>query len=407
MKKLLALVLAVTTVLTMAGTSLIPVSAEEIEKYTANSGNTFYYESLNRTDYQLTQEQLSAPTKQLIEYILEYPYIVDLYTSSVSSADAYDKIRNSFNGFAELERRSDAASEMLQLLIRASGSNTKVSSQKNTYLATLLEVPSYFTELSEQEVSLYLAEVLGASTNDEATSTHATVAFTVNDFDYTRASADGYTTSGVLVPLYTALSDYSTTDMTSIAQNTANSYGISKLGNATSKYNCHSYAWYYANTSNTYWIKDVELYMYDDHSTGSSTPSVGLVAVYYDIYGNPLHSAIVTAVDGTEITCKSKWGANGLFEHNIARVPVSYSYDGYSIRVLFFKYTTSHSCTVTINNAATHTRTCTVCGWTSTEAHVENVRTGKCITCGLQGPFMAYMNTAIALPDAEHICQDE
>lgn len=58
MKKLLALVLAVTTVLTMAGTSLIPVSAEEIEKYTANSGNTFYYESLNRTDYQLTQEQL-------------------------------------------------------------------------------------------------------------------------------------------------------------------------------------------------------------------------------------------------------------------------------------------------------------------------------------------------------------
>lgn len=407
MKKLLALVLAVATVLTMTGTTLIPVSAEELDENTANSGNTFYCESLNRTDYQLTEEQLSAPTKQLIEYILEYPYIVDLYTSSVSSADAYDKIRNSFNGFAELERRSDAASEMLQLLISASGSNAKVSSQKNTYLTTLLEVPSYFTELSEQEVSLYLEKALGTSKNDGTTSTRATVAFSVNGFDYTRASASAYTTSGVLVPLYTALSDYSTTDMASIAQNTANSYGISKLGNATSKYNCHSYAWYYTSTSNTYWISDVELYMYDDHSTGSSNPSVGSIAVYYDIYGNPLHSAVVTAVNGTEITCKSKWGANGLFEHNIARVPVSYSYDGYSIRVLFFKYTKSHSCTVTIDNAATHTRTCTVCGWTSTEAHVENVKTGKCITCGLQGPFIAYMNTVPVLPGDDHLCEDE
>ena len=406
MKKLLALVLAVATILTMTGTTLIPVSAEELEENTANSGNTFYYENLNRTDYQLTQEQLSAPTKQLIEYILEYPYIVDLYTSSVSSADAYDKIRNSFNGFAELERRSDAASEMLQLLISASGSNTKVSSQKNTYLATLLEVPSYFTELSEQEVSLYLEKALGTSKNDEA-STRATVAFTVNGFDYTRASASGYTTSGVLVPLYTALSDHSATDMVSIAQNTATAYGINKLGNATSKYNCHSYAWYYTSTSNTYWIKDVELYMYDDHSTGSNNPSVGSVAVYYDIYGNPLHSAIVTAVNGTDITCKSKWGADGLFEHNIARVPVTYSYDGNRISVLFFKYTKSHSCTITIDNAATHTRTCTVCGWTSTEAHVENVKTGKCITCGLQGPFIAYMNTVPVLPEDDHLCEDE
>lgn len=35
MKKLLALVLAVATVLTMTGTTLIPVSAEELEENTA------------------------------------------------------------------------------------------------------------------------------------------------------------------------------------------------------------------------------------------------------------------------------------------------------------------------------------------------------------------------------------
>lgn len=46
-----------------------------------------------------------------------------------------------------------------------------------------------------------------------------------------------------------------------------------------------------------------------------------------------------------------------------------------------------YHCTFTINNSATHTRTYTTYGWSVTEAHTPNVKTGNCIGCGLKGPF--------------------
>lgn len=46
-----------------------------------------------------------------------------------------------------------------------------------------------------------------------------------------------------------------------------------------------------------------------------------------------------------------------------------------------------YHCTFTFNNSATHTRTYTTYGWSVTEAHTPNVKTGNCIGCGLKGPF--------------------
>lgn len=400
MKKYVSLVLVIATVLMMVGASPSSASAEESESNRSNvPENVGYccYEIPDRSGYQLTQEQLSAPTAQLIEYILDYPYIVDLFVSSSPSDNAYSRLCDSFNGLAELELRCDAASEMLQMLVTESASDIKAP-----YLKALLAVPSCFAKLTEQEISLY------SSYKATAAQARAAVAFTLNGFDYTRADINAYTTGGTVVPLYTAMSDYSETEKSTIAQNTATAYGITKLGNATSKYNCHSYAWYNTSTSNTYVIEKVGAYIYvcDDHSTYLTNASVGAIAVYLDSYDVPLHSAIVTSVNGTNVTCKSKWGANGLFEHSLANVPVDYTFDGRHIKVVYCKYTKSHSCTIKIDNAATHTKTCTVCGWTSTEAHVEHVPTGKCVTCGLQGPFLAYMSTTIGLGTDERLYKD-
>lgn len=153
MKKYVSLVLVIAAVLMMVGASPSSASAGESE---SNHSNVFEnvgyvcYEIPDRSGYQLTQEQLSAPTAQLIEYILDYPYIVDLFVSSSPSNNTYSRLCDSFNGLAELELRDDAASEMLQMLVTES-----VSDIKAPYLKALLAVPSYFAKLTEQEISLY------------------------------------------------------------------------------------------------------------------------------------------------------------------------------------------------------------------------------------------------------------
>ena len=85
MTKVVSLILALTLTLAITGASFLSSSAEELNAGPSFqiSDTAFYYECLDRSGYQLTQEQLNAPTDRLVAYILEYPYIVDLYTSSV------------------------------------------------------------------------------------------------------------------------------------------------------------------------------------------------------------------------------------------------------------------------------------------------------------------------------------
>ena len=88
-----------------------------------------------------------------------------------------------------------------------------------------------------------------------------------------------------------------------------------------------------------------------------------------DAYNQPLHSAVVSAIDDGDIICKSKWGANGLFEHHITNVPSSYTSDGSSIRIAFCNYTRTHDCSIVQNNDDTHTKTCSICGYLCVEEH--------------------------------------
>ena len=157
MTKVVSLILALTLTLAITGASFLSSSAEELNAGPSFqiSDTAFYYECLDRSGYQLTQEQLNAPTDRLVAYILEYPYIVDLYTSSVPYANAYNSLKETFNGFAELERRDDAASIILDMFINMASDNAKSSPIKTTYLQTLLEIPAYFNQLTAQEASLY------------------------------------------------------------------------------------------------------------------------------------------------------------------------------------------------------------------------------------------------------------
>ena len=424
MKKIVSLLLSFALLFVMTSASSLNVFAQEaqcVDDGIIAEENFYHYQTPDHSQYQLTQDQLAASTDVLIDYILDYPYLVDLYCSNNDNVDAYTKLCEIFNGLSELENRDDAASVMLSKLSTMAVSSIENDSLTSVYLQTLLTVPTYSQRLAEAEITEYLqitgdASILvvphttqvatNISTNFSASASTKN-GFSANGFSYARSGTDGSTTSGTIVPLYTALSDFSDSEKVSVSTATAAKYGIEKLGNATSVYNCHSYAWYQSSTSNSSWIKDVTIYMLDDHSDILSKAEVGSIAVYFDSNNQPVHSAVVTNVNGDNITCQSKWGANGLFEHNIGTVPSGYTYSSTTIKVLFIRYARNHSNTIIIDNAATHTLTCKVCGWTLTEAHVENIMTGKCIVCGLDAPFMTYMNTVWVLPHCEHICQNE
>ncbi len=91
------------------------------------------------------------------------------------------------------------------------------------------------------------------------------------------------------------------------------------LYNPAPKYNCHSYAWYWASTSNRHWMNSPSAYM-SDGSYISWTCIVGAKVFYDSAYGsNYDHSGIVQTLPsgGAPARIRSKWGCNATFSHYV------------------------------------------------------------------------------------------
>lgn len=104
-------------------------------------------------------------------------------------------------------------------------------------------------------------------------------------------------------------------------------------------YNCHSYAWYSTSSANKVWIPDPSIYMTDGSYTKKGSASATCkVFVKNDgtetseidglILGD--HSGIVNSVSGRTIVVTSKWGALGLYKHNVANSPYSGDHTTYT-----------------------------------------------------------------------------
>ena len=360
--------------------------------------------------WQLDREQLSMKTDDLIENVLNYPYIVDLFCSNGIMDDSFSELKKVYNGLSELETRNNATEVLLKkyeyYLKEAEESGNSASVIKTMTLWRLLCEPVFYKKLSDNDKKCFdaITRTICDETQEGSRRDLYPDEFYLNGFHYLRSAVNDYTTSGILVPLYTAQSDFNVNWAELYAQNTANNYNITYLGRATSKYNCHSYAWYKNNTLNEATIVTVENYEMDPHSIEISGPVLGAIAVYYK-YEDPKHSALITSFSGSTPICRSKWGADGLFEHPLAVVPSGYLQNG-TVNCKYYIYQKSHQCSVSIDNYYTHTRTCTVCGWTCTEAHIANPRTGRCVPCGLQGPFEIPVRVQHVHDDYEN-CEDD
>ena len=161
MKRTLSVVFVVALLITMTGTLQVSASTEnthESNNVVKAEENTFLLscDAPDRSQYQLSQEQLDAPTDALIDSILDYPYLVDLFVSSDFERPAYYSLREYFNGLAELENRPDAASVMLSKYADAAAADSDDAAMDAVYLRELLSIPSYFENLSESEAAEYI-----------------------------------------------------------------------------------------------------------------------------------------------------------------------------------------------------------------------------------------------------------
>lgn len=396
-------------------------------------GNLLYYEyyliqadnPLDYTQYQLTDEQLALPTEELLELVLN-SWLVELSFTVVSTpgkeSSSYQNARSRFNGLREFESRPDAVDALLAKLAYYA-KNFRITDVIDTcwsVLRFLLKQSVYLNQMSAEQVnSVSQAEAMVSAyeVESEAQIQSAVPEYSiqpqsegssstlpsygdypdtmdVNDFTYDKAERTG-TTAGYDVALYSARSNYSPSERQTRTNWLASIAGLTVKGNATSEYNCFSYAFYNRTDSNPYCVFDILAYLSDPHGfvplVDEDHPlSTGDIIVYWRqeningiSYEYPAHVAVVSRTVDGETYCISKWGAEGLFEHRINQVLLEYTYDGVSqIKYSVYTYITYHSSyRFTVIDEYTHQLTCTICGYTSTAAHIADPLTGRCKDC--------------------------
>ncbi len=162
-----------------------------------------------------------------------------------------------------------------------------------------------------------------------------------------------------------------------------------RISDANSKYNCHSYAWHSQSTANSYWIGDPSEFCKDRYYQEVSNPQPGDIVCYFNNVGENLHSGIIRTVLNNSsprlagnLTVISKWGAAGVYLHNGYECPYTAYSGGDATSVKYYRHIHSYTY-INLGVSAGHRCTCDFCGESTTEAHswlaISNgYRCGKC-----------------------------
>lgn len=307
-----------------------------------------------------------------------------------SGSNPYEEAKEYFHGLAELESRKDAvdvllrAYNVLKNVVPANDTERVEFRMRLAFLDIVLQSTYYSQHANLSNLSICAA-------NAERTVTASAPLKAAYNFYYDH-TADMTMTGGTSIPLYTARSDFSSSEKIVLAENLCNAHPNAILqGEATSAYNGYSYAWYNQSVQNNKCIFDILDVLEDPHVAEISASywdncSVGDIVVYYDNAGEPVHAGVVKSVSATSIILVSKWEEKCLFQHEAMDVPDRFYYDSSIGELSVYVYMlTPHVYTVTSNGGTGHTRTCNVCAKEIVEAHSLTIM-GTCRVCGYSGP---------------------
>ena len=291
---------------------------------------------------QIPEEILkSLTTEQLIETVLNYPFLMDIYAYNTHQ-EGFDSVLKSFNGMSELLQRNDAATKLLAKYksMQVLTDSTKITPENS----------SQVYDLSNIEIILHQYEIISKLSNTEKEELqnainnkhlekkkHKDIYGTSNGQAIkTSLELDSLVTPLTSTIVYTPKSTvvyvqingvvYTPSQILANDNYVRQTYpGTTLLKSSTREYNCHSYAWYSQNTdTNKYWMDDPMAYMTDGSYIQKTSAAYGY-KIYYPYPGEE-HSGIITGIynGGTsysDIEVTSKWGGYGLVRHRANNCP--------------------------------------------------------------------------------------
>jgi hypothetical protein len=225
----------------------------------------------------------TMPTDQLIETVLDYPLLIDIYAydtfeAGITAVSAY------CNALDALLKRPDAAEKLGSMYAERA-----LSKSVDDFKSASMQILAGHMQLKQEKTSR-------------------------------AASTTVSTPNGTSVVVLILGEQLSSSRIKEIDAQIASTYPNAKrLRSATTNYNCHSYAWYNQSASNKYWMNDPSAYWTDGSYTSNTTGNVN-DRVYY--VSN--HSAIITTRTSGPIApgnygniiVTSKWGSCGLYTHS-------------------------------------------------------------------------------------------
>ncbi|MFI3255773.1 MAG: hypothetical protein R3Y63_15825 [Eubacteriales bacterium] len=295
MRKILNGVLACTMALSMTSVANASTSGGEADtqppSYTIDTPYEFpivpemdEWKLFNTTGemYEATQipdeilEEMS--TFALLETLMEHPMYSDILAFDDQTI-GFDIVSNKINIFDELEERADLDEALRQV-------STDFTNTVSTFGVETDEI------LDAQIDAILLNVFIDSLNNDIDDNDPKIQSFSIPSYVYTPKG------SSVFVYLDRDWSYYSITEATAVK---LNNEMIGKYPNAvyvpyslTPAFNCHSYAWYSTNLNNNRWMPYPGAFITD----GSySQASIYLATkVVYNMGGEPIHSALITAM---------------------------------------------------------------------------------------------------------------
>lgn len=257
-------------------------------------------------------------TEALLNSILDNPFMVHIIAFDTFEK-GFRKICNNFPEVKSLISRNDLGSVILKstkTIISSRGTSNR-EIVKKIYATVLFSQPEIVSKLSLRDAQ-YVNQILMQNNKsltqalqEEATSRTSSVSYVL-------------TPRGSRVDTYDqrSIPEFDSTTQSIIHNDMIFAHpSMTKVHEASPRYNCHSYAWYYTSAANTMWMPSPYFY----RSDGSYYRVSGLVKVDDVIYwDNDSHSALVYYVGTTGINnlrAISKMGSAGVYIHWLSDCP--------------------------------------------------------------------------------------
>ncbi len=328
----------------------------------------------------------SLTTEQLVETILYYPLLCDMYAYDTFT-DGVNEMTSHFNGILELLDRTDYANEASNILYGEKTAKKDLSTQRNngadiaSILQDNLQKEDRLSYIQKRFLQVLLFQKKALMNNSDEIIDNVSVFRSGQRIDEncflkkSDAVKSRMEVAGELSYIYSEMApgtvkklkikdvqieayydstineiwispegnlyifnipDVSEEEKGEVRKKYSKVYGVEPIREGTAKYNCHSYAWYSNSKKNKYWIDSPEKIIEESskvQEVSKLETQKNDIYVYYkssgEMYNGINHSAVITSFKNLPkskrtFTLTSKWGRAGLYEHSEDKCPYYY-----------------------------------------------------------------------------------